>query len=215
MFSKLQNIKYLTTVHPLSIHHEDLRDRKTWYRASTLSRIFLQFLFITNILDLHCSMLSRQWYTLLSLTVAVTTPRSNVIWTLHSLIFLNTLEDKKHWCGLPLWLSGIEFACHARHVGSVPELGRSPGGGNGNPFQYSCQERPKDWGAWWAVVHEVAEADVTMYVTTGETRLMKVLEHEHQTDKCAKRLGSKQWARSNWIIRKQHIVRMVDLWANR
>jgi len=31
-----------------------------------------------------------------------------------------------------------------------------------------------------------------MYVTTGEARLMKVLEHEHQTDKCGKRLESKQ-----------------------
>ena len=154
-------------------------------------------------------MLPRQQYTLLSLTLAVTTPRSNVIWTLHSLIFLNTLEDKKYnWCGLPLWLSGIESACNARHVGSIPELGRSPGGGNGNSFQYSCQESPKDWGARWAVVHEVAKSQtwLSMYVTTGEARLMKVLEHEHQTDKCGKRLESKQWARSNWIIRKQNIL---------
>ena len=36
-----------------------------------------------------------------------------------------------------------------------PELGRSPGGGNGNPFQYSCLENPTDSGAWWATVHRV------------------------------------------------------------
>ena len=30
-----------------------------------------------------------------------------------------------------------------------PGPGRSPGGGNGNPFQYSCPENPKDRGAWW------------------------------------------------------------------
>ena len=30
---------------------------------------------------------------------------------------------------------------------SIPELGRSPGGGHGNPFQYSCLENPKDQGA--------------------------------------------------------------------
>ena len=35
----------------------------------------------------------------------------------------------------------------AREVGSIPESGRSPGGGNGNPFQYSCRENPMDSGA--------------------------------------------------------------------
>jgi len=35
-----------------------------------------------------------------------------------------------------------------RGVGSIPGLGRSPGGGNGNPFQYSCLKKPMDKGAW-------------------------------------------------------------------
>ena len=35
-----------------------------------------------------------------------------------------------------------------REVGSIPELGRSPGGGHGNPLQYSCLENPMDRGAW-------------------------------------------------------------------
>ena len=35
-------------------------------------------------------------------------------------------------------------------VGLIPELGRSPGGGNGNSLQYSCQKNPMDRGAWWA-----------------------------------------------------------------
>ena len=34
-------------------------------------------------------------------------------------------------------------------MGSIPGLGRSPGGGNGNPLQYSCLENPMDRGAWW------------------------------------------------------------------
>ena len=46
----------------------------------------------------------------------------------------------------------------ARNVDSVPGLGRSPGGGNGNPLQYSCLENRKDRGAWWATVHEVAKS---------------------------------------------------------
>ena len=44
-----------------------------------------------------------------------------------------------------------------RDVGSVPGLGRSPGGGHGNPLQYSCLENPMDRGAWWATVHRVAK----------------------------------------------------------
>ena len=34
-------------------------------------------------------------------------------------------------------------------MGSIPESGRSPGGGHGNPLQYSCLENPMDRGAWW------------------------------------------------------------------
>ena len=37
--------------------------------------------------------------------------------------------------------------------GSIPRSGRSPGGGNDNPLQYSCLENSMDRGAWWAVVH--------------------------------------------------------------
>ena len=38
-----------------------------------------------------------------------------------------------------------------RDVGSTPELGRSPGDGHGNSFQYSFLENPMDRGAWWAI----------------------------------------------------------------
>ena len=37
-----------------------------------------------------------------------------------------------------------------RDLGSIPGLGRSSGGGHGNPLQYSCLENPMDRGAWWA-----------------------------------------------------------------
>ena len=47
-------------------------------------------------------------------------------------------------------------------LGSIPGSGRSPGGGNGNRFQYSCLENPMNRGAWHAIVHEVAEeSDMT------------------------------------------------------
>ena len=45
-----------------------------------------------------------------------------------------------------------------RDEGSIPGSGRSPGGGRGNPLQYSCLENPMDRGAWWATVHGVAKS---------------------------------------------------------
>ena len=48
-----------------------------------------------------------------------------------------------------------------RDTGSIPGLGRFPGGGHSNPLQYSCLENPLDRGAWWATVHGVAELNTT------------------------------------------------------
>ena len=48
-----------------------------------------------------------------------------------------------------------------RNMGLIPGTGRSPGGGHGNPLQYSSLEDPMGRGAWWATVHRVAESDTT------------------------------------------------------
>ena len=48
----------------------------------------------------------------------------------------------------------------------IPGWGRSPGGGNGNPLQYSCLENPMDRGAWQAMVHRVTESDLTEHTHT-------------------------------------------------
>ena len=45
-----------------------------------------------------------------------------------------------------------------RDIGSIPESGRSPGEGNGNPLQYSCLGNPMNRGGWWAVVHRVTQS---------------------------------------------------------
>ena len=45
-----------------------------------------------------------------------------------------------------------------RDAGLIPGWGRRPGGGNGNPLQYSCLENPVDRGAWWATVHRVTKS---------------------------------------------------------
>ena len=63
--------------------------------------------------------------------------------------------------GLPQWLSGKESTCNAGDagdVGSIPGLGRYPGGGHGNPLQYSCLENPTDRHTWWATVYRVSKS---------------------------------------------------------
>ena len=50
---------------------------------------------------------------------------------------------------------GKESACSAGDLGSIPELERSPGEGNGNPLQYSYLENPMDRGTWQATVDGV------------------------------------------------------------
>ena len=47
----------------------------------------------------------------------------------------------------------------AGDVSSIPGSGRSPGGGNGHPLQYSCLGNPMNRGAWWATVHRVTKSD--------------------------------------------------------
>ena len=64
--------------------------------------------------------------------------------------------------GLPWQLSSKESAYSAGDTGLIPGLGSFPGGGNGNPLQYSWMEYPMDRGAWWAAVHGGhKELDVT------------------------------------------------------
>ena len=52
--------------------------------------------------------------------------------------------------------------CSAGDTGSVPELGKTPGEGNGNPLQYSCLENSMDKGAWQATVHGVAKSQTRL-----------------------------------------------------
>ena len=50
---------------------------------------------------------------------------------------------------------------NAGDLGLISGLGRSPGEGNDNPLQYSCQGNPMNRGAWWAIVRGVTELDTT------------------------------------------------------
>ena len=52
----------------------------------------------------------------------------------------------------------IGTTIHVVDLGSIPGLGRSPGGGRGNPLQYSCLDIPMDRGAWWASIQGVVKS---------------------------------------------------------
>ena len=61
------------------------------------------------------------------------------------------------------------------HAGLIPESTRSPGGGHGNPLQYSCLENPTDRGAWWATVHGVMNSQTQvkrLNTVKGKERLL-------------------------------------------
>ena len=53
---------------------------------------------------------------------------------------------------------GKESVCNAGEPGSIPGWGRCPGGGNGNPLQFSCLENSMDRGTWWAIDHGVTKS---------------------------------------------------------
>ena len=56
----------------------------------------------------------------------------------------------------------------------IPGSGRSPGGRNGNPLQYSCLENPIDRGAWWATVHGVTKSQTWLRNWTTKTIISKL-----------------------------------------
>ena len=60
--------------------------------------------------------------------------------------------------GLSQWFSDKESTCSAGDRGSIPGLGRSPGGAHGNPLQYSCLENSRDRGAQQVAVHGVTKS---------------------------------------------------------
>ena len=96
--------------------------------------------------------------------------------------------------GLPRWLSK-ESVCQcgeAGDVGSVPELGRSPGGGHGNPLEYSCLETPTDQEVWWITVHGVSDRTEWLSMHTCRINTRIVIK-----PKCP---STEKWIKKMWHI---------------
>ena len=88
------------------------------------------------------------------------------------------------WCvyGSPSGSAVKNLPANARDTGDwglIPGLGRSPGGGHGNPLQHPCLESPMDRGAWWATVHGVAQSD--MMEVTWHAQMHTVHTHRFQS----------------------------------
>ena len=63
----------------------------------------------------------------------------------------------EYYLGFPFGSVSKECACNEGNLGLIPGLGRSPGGGHGNPLLYSCLDNSRS-GAWQATVYGVAKS---------------------------------------------------------
>ena len=93
-----------------------------------------------------------------ALALWVLTGKKNPQYEIGACIFSETTNRGG---GYLLDIGGNEPPANAgdtRDAGSIPGLGRSPGGGHGNSLQYSCLENPMDRGAWRATIHQVSKS---------------------------------------------------------
>ena len=76
------------------------------------------------------------------------------------------------------WASQVaqwkESACNAGDAALIPQSGRSPGGGHGNPLQYSCLENPMDREAWKATVHEITKSQTWLKQLSTDVQFSSV-----------------------------------------
>ena len=74
--------------------------------------------------------------------------------------------------GLLWWFRQWRICLQCGDLGSIPGLGRSLGGGHGNPLQYSCLEISMDRGVWWAIVRGVAKSWTWQQLSTAQLQII-------------------------------------------
>ena len=90
-------------------------------------------------------------------------------------------------------------------TGLIPGLRRSPGGGHGNPFQYSCKENSMDRGAWWATVHRLTKIQ-TQLRRISMHALLAWSSHSRTEPSCTCWTGSPTWPCMLWSKEALQVV---------
>ena len=117
----------------------------------------------TGFIDFHCCIVFQCVYHSMSIVLFTE------IWLVSSLERLQTMllwaYLHVYW-GVPRWWlvvkNPLASAGDKRDAGSIPGWGRSLGGMQDNPLQYSCLENPMDRGGWWAIVHGVTKSQTRL-----------------------------------------------------
>ena len=123
-------------------------------KVISLFSFFHGFMFEYGFLQFQCDIPQRRFWYLIYLVFSELS--GYVDWYLPWI-----LEYALPLLGFSWWLGCKESACSAGatgDVGSIPESGRSPGGGHDNPLQYSCLKNPMNRGAWQVTVHGVTKS---------------------------------------------------------
>ena len=97
-----------------------------------------------------------------------------------------------------------------KEVGSIPGLGRSPGGGHGSLLQHSCLENPTDSGAWWAAVHGIAMSQTWLSdkaLTHAHGNLTHNFPHRHHPPNTSIfLLSSSSWGLSPVLVNYHSVI---------
>ena len=105
----------------------------------------------------------------------------------------------------PGGFEGKASACNAGDPGSIPESGRSPREGNGNPLQYSCLENAMDGGAWEAAVHGVTKSWTQLSIFTTSLKITVDGNCSHEIKRCLL-LGGKVMTNLDSILKSRDIT---------
>ena len=157
-------IIYLSIIHPFI--HTHIYPSIHLYLSMHLSFIYIMYALSMYLSSSHPSVHVSIIYQL-SLNSFIYLSKLSIYPSIYLSIYLSI-----HLSDFPGGWDGKVSAYNAGDIGSVPGLGRSPGGGNGNPLQYSCIDTSVDRGAWWATACEVRVWDSWSTEQATHTRLL-------------------------------------------